>query len=150
MDWSLSSSTAFGVYALGLGLLIVGVVLFYLNRGLSSQRWPALEARVTASSVAEDSDGQCSVSVTYTYSVGDETYVRSETLTVCLPTRENAEQVRERHPVGGAVEVRYNPSRPHVAVLRPGASVWLLPWLVIGAGITVAGAVLLTGNGFAG
>jgi hypothetical protein len=149
MNWPLDNSSAFGTYTIALGLLIIGVTLFYLRRGLSSRWWPALEARVTASSLDEDSDGQFTVAVTYSYSVGDETYARSETLTVWLPTRENAERVLRQHPVGGSVEVRYNPARPHVAVLRPGVSVWLWLWLVIGAAVVAAGVVLMRG-GFAG
>jgi hypothetical protein len=150
MNWPLDHPIAFGTYTLVLGLLIAGVALFYLHRGLSSRSWPTIEARVTASGLEEDSDGQFSVTVTYTYSVSDETYARTETLSVWLPTRENAERVLREHPVGGAVEVRYDPSRPRVAVLRPGASVWLWLWLAIGIGVAAAGVAMLTGTAFVG
>ena len=150
MDWPLDHPIAFGTYTLALGFLIMGMAAFYLRRGLSSRWWPTVEARVTASGLEEDSDGQFSVSVTYSYSVSDETYARTETLNVWLPSRENAERVLRQHPVGGEVEVRYDPSCPRVAVLRPGASVWLWLWLAIGAAVGAAGVAMLTGTAFVG
>jgi hypothetical protein len=150
MNWPLDHPTAFGTYTLVLGLLIVGVATFYLRRGLNSRWWPTVEARVAASGLDEDSDGQFSVAVTYSYSVSGETYARTETLSVWLPTRENAERVLRQLPVGGVVEVRYDPSRPQVAVLRPGASAWLWLWLAIGAGVVAVGVAMLTGVAFAG
>ena len=107
MKWPLDNPIAFGTYTLGLGLLMTGLALFYLRRGLSSRFWPTVEARVTAANLDQDSDGQFSVDVTYTYLIGDEAYTRTENLIVWLPTRENAERVLRQHPVGGAVEVRY-------------------------------------------
>jgi hypothetical protein len=145
MNWPLDHPAAFGTYTLLLGLVIGGLALFYLNRGLSSRAWPAVEARVTSARLDQDSDGQFSVDVGYAYTVGGETYTRTENLTVWLPTRENAEAVLRRHPVGGAVVVRYDPTRPRVAVLRPGVSVGVWVWLVISVGIVAAGVVMLTG-----
>jgi hypothetical protein len=145
MNWPLDNPNAFGAYTVALGCVIAGLALFYLRRGFSSQWWPTIEARVTSSNLDEDSDGQFSVDVTYSYAVGDETYTRTENLTVWLPTRENAESVLRQHPVGGMVEVRYNPSQPRVAVLRPGISAWLWLWLAIGAGMTSLGVAMLTG-----
>lgn len=145
MNWTLDNPSAFGVYALALGLLITGLALFYLNRGLSSLRWPSVEALITTSRLDEDSDGMFSVDVTYTYDVNGERYSRTENLTVYFPTRENAERLQREYPVGGAVVVRYNPSRPSLAVLRSGVSakVWL--WVTIGTAITALGVALLTG-----
>jgi hypothetical protein len=145
MTWPLDHPLAFGAYALALGTLIAGLALFYLRRGLASRWWPTVEARVTAAGLDEDSDGQFSVDVTYAYSVGDETHTRTENLTVWLPTRENAERVLRQHPVGAAVEVRYNPSRPRVAVLRSGVSARVWIWLAIGAGVIALGVGMLSG-----
>jgi hypothetical protein len=119
--------------------------LFYLRRGFASRYWPTVEARVTSSTVDEDSDGQFSTEVSYTYEVGGQTYRRTETLNSWLPTRENAEGVRRRHPVGGTTAVRYDPSRPRVAVMRPGVSVWMWVGLILGTGVTALGVAMLSG-----
>jgi len=100
---------------------------------------------VTAAKLDEDTDGQFSVDVTFVYSVGDDTYTRTENITVWLPSRENAERVLRRHPVGGVVEARYKPSRPRVAVLRVGVTVGSCIWLAAGAGVTTLGIGMLAG-----
>jgi hypothetical protein len=144
MNGLLDHPAAFGTYTLTLGLVIGGLAFFYLNRGLSSRTWPAVEARVTSARLDEDSDGCFSIDVAYAYDVNGETYVRTENLTVWLPTRENAERLLREHPVGGAVVARYDPTHPTVAVLRPGVPIRVWIWLAIATGIVGVGAGLLT------
>src|SRR5262245_35385237 len=146
MNGLVDHPAAFGIYVLLLGLVIGGLALFYLNRGLNSRNWPSIQAQVTSARLDQDSDGQFSVDVCYAYTVGGETYTRTENLRVWWPTRENAERRLRAYPVGGVVAVRYDPTKPSLAVLRPGvsANVWI--WLAISTGGTALGAAMLTGG----
>jgi uncharacterized protein DUF3592 len=145
VSWS-DDPTAFAMYILVVGLVIGGLALRSLARGVDSRTWPTVEGRITSGSLDQDSDGGYFVRLAYEYVVEARTYTRREDVTLSFPrTRAKASGVLERYTVGGPVEVRYNPSKPSSAVVRPGVrwSTWL--WLVIAFGTLLLGSGVLQG-----
>jgi Protein of unknown function (DUF3592) len=136
---------AFGIYVLTVGLVMGALTLLSLLRGLDSPRWPAASGVVADSRYERGTDGEYYVAVEFTYDVQGRSHTRTQTLQTWPPTERRASRVLARYPEGSDVEVRYKPSKPSVAVVRPGVAWTTWMWAVVSSGVLVLGAALLAG-----
>jgi hypothetical protein len=143
----LDDPAAFGIYILLVGLVVGGLALRSVARGVDSKSWPTVDAQISSASLdPRTATAGGLVRVGYDYIVGARTYSRRETLTVSIPrTREKASRLLGLYQVGGPVEARENPSKPSYAVVRPGVpwETWL--WVVIAFGTGLLGVGVLQG-----
>jgi Protein of unknown function (DUF3592) len=145
VNW-LQDPTAFAIYVLLVGLVVGALALRSFARGMDSRGWPVAEAWITSSSLEQDSDGGYFVRVSYEYTVGSTMHTRREHLTTSWPlTKGNATRLLAAYPIGATVDVRYKPSRPTHAVLRPGVRWGTWVWMVIAFGTLLLGVGLLQG-----
>ncbi len=98
-----------------------------LTEAHATADWPAVVGAVVSAEVSAPDQEQMMwrVTVGYRYEVDGVVY-RSTRWDVNGPlevrTREQAESLLGRYPVGGAVSVYWNPEQPGQAVLEPGGS----------------------------
>ncbi|GAB4581271.1 MAG: hypothetical protein Fur0022_40180 [Anaerolineales bacterium] len=108
--------------------LIVGVwlwLLFRLYGGISSKSWLKVSAKIIRSNVKrtsllglKGSQRLIYPEVAYRYLINGKWYT-AKTISFAL-LRPKAEQVIERYPIYGLVQVFYHPFYPRIAVLEPG------------------------------
>jgi hypothetical protein len=145
VNW-LEDPTTFAIYVLLVGLVVGALALRSFARGVDSRGWPVAEARITSSSLEQDSDGGYFVRVTYEYDVRSTMHTRREDLTPSWPLMKGkATRLQAAYPIGATVDVRYKPSKPTHAVLRPGVrwETWI--WMVIAFGTLLLGVGMLQG-----
>ena len=136
-------------YVLGIAFMLLPVILFVHGtiRTWSASQWPVAEGRVVATRVAistsSDSDGDSSTSfdpiVTFDYVVDGRRY-RSERLHLnqhaLYDWEADAQAELRAYPIGGAIDVSYNPDNPQdAAVIIEGPTLWLFLFWVFGLGL---------------
>ena len=144
-----TSARLFGLLfvALGIAISVWGAVL--LTRAKASVSWPSVEGKIIAASVktqtATPSGGRTratsrtyKANVSYEYSVGGTRYSSDKVSfgEYGDSDPEHARGIVGRYPAGKTVQVYYNPEKPDVAVLEPGAS-WS-SYVPLGVGILFA------------
>ena len=136
----------FGIYTLAVGLVVAGLALRGISRGLRSHGWPTVVGRVLDARLEQESDGPYHVLVEFAYDAGGRTHTRTQMLEVWMPRREKAERLRAGYPRDAEVSVRYDPTKPSVGVIRTGVSVGLWAWAIAGAVVVASGVALLAGR----
>jgi len=120
----------------------------------SSQDWPYVEGRITASEVSSSTQsiGPSKInststsyfpSVSYQYTVNGGPHEGHEIVFggYSFNSKHEAEEILKRYPLDKIVSVYYNPKKYHRSVLEPGLHE--LPLVLLFAGIVFAGAGLL-------
>jgi hypothetical protein len=117
-------------FLLGGATLVAGGV-WALRNARASTNWPTATGTVISSEIREISQGDSRygayvtyrAKILYDYSVGGVTY---SSTTVSFVEQESslsdARGMVDRYPEGKRVEVYYDPLRPEVSVLEPGAA----------------------------
>lgn len=154
------NNSLIGTLIAGLIFLIAGYfVAFYfgkpiLNNAKASKSWPTIKGTIKSSRVIthRDKEGtKYSADVVYEYSVNDHTY-KSSTIQFGADfnsgNSSKAYEVINQYPEGMEVQVSYNPEKPEVAVLEPGAFfssyiIWLSGMLFFVVGCLLTGGLLI-------
>jgi hypothetical protein len=123
--------------AIGGGLALWGWTI--LQNARASASWPKVSGRVTDAFVnhSQDAEGGNSYSpeVSYTYVVDERPFQGSRIKfgELSYSSRNRAQEIVNRYPVGQPVAVYHDPDRPERAVLEPGVSGG--SYLVLGIGL---------------
>lgn len=115
-----------------IGLAVVGFGLRQFRTGFGSRNWPTVDATVTAASVSvkgggEDTSTRYVPEFHYEYDVDGAAYVGSRysfggSEDPSFGSREEAREWIDEHcPVDAEISVHYDPERPDVSVVEPGA-----------------------------
>jgi Protein of unknown function (DUF3592) len=133
-----------------LGVIIAGVMLWQLIKGMKSKNWPTAPGQVVASqvtvNVSYDDDGDRSTTygadIMYRYAVdGYEYSGNRRTFTDYKSSNRNrAEKIVAQYAPGTAIQTYYHPDDPEDSVLEPGTNavsflLLLLPLIFIGVGV---------------
>jgi len=122
-------------YFLSVGMIVLGLVFLLIGfkdyqEGMRSASWPKVEAVITYSS-AEDSHDSTSVArIEYSYEVNGMKYkgdrIYSESFDAGL-SRNEAEELANKFPVGRRGPVSYDPRNPKNSLLLTGvgSNAWL-------------------------
>jgi len=136
-------------YVLGIAFMLLPVILFIHGsiRTWSANQWPIAEGRVVATrvetSTSSDSDGDTTYSydpiVTFDYVVDGRRY-RSERLHLnqhqLYDWEPDAQAELRAYPIGGPIDVSYNPENPQdAAVIIEGPTLWLFLFWIFGFGL---------------
>jgi len=110
---------------IGVGMLLLGTVMFKLPRAIVSSNWPTTEGEIVSSYVEVGDHGDSWSAwprVSYTYLVDGKKYTSNniEVEDFGRATDSYAQKVIQRYPEGARVKVFYEPDDPAVAVLEPG------------------------------
>ena len=110
--------------AVGIGISIWGWSVFQDAR--ASESWPATNGEILSANVREDNDDEGTSyygDVSFRYVVNDSVYT-SDTVSFGQygGTRNHAEEIVARYPVGSQVTVYYDTNEPETAVLEPGVN----------------------------
>jgi hypothetical protein len=108
---------------------------------VASTRWPGVPGLITASWVSEVTPGDehadtlYQAAVTYRYTIAGRALTGTSIRLVPFASadRSHADEDVSRYPVDAEVTVYYDPARPEVSTLEPGASVGMI--LPIGIGL---------------
>lgn len=133
------------------GLVVVAFGLRQFRAGFGSRNWPTVEATVTATGISvkgggEDSGTTYVPELHYEYEVDGTAYVGSRysfggAKDPAFDSREAARTWIDDHwPVEGRIAVHYDPDRPDVSVVEPGA--WRSLVTVLFGLVFLGGAVL--------
>lgn len=120
----------------GVGAMCVG--LWFLTWGALSKGWPSTPGRIFSSHIAsfQDKDGTTyGAAVTYEYFVNAQRYF-SERVSFgdySSSGSGHAHEVLSRYPADKIVTIYYNPLKPSMSVLEPGAGGGAFIPLVVGA-----------------
>lgn len=139
----------FALVMLLLGVVLISLGLFALQRHNAAASWPQAPGVIEVSEVTAkphfENNMMYQPAIRYRYGAPGGPYTGEKIAnTGKLYTREkDARKIAARYPVGGTVTVRYNPADPSEAVLERGASggIWLvgfglLCWILpVAAGI---------------
>jgi hypothetical protein len=121
-------------------LLLIGLGIRNVGRGIASSGWPTAAAEVVASEMTESvsvdkksrtSSNIYSANIVFRYAVNGKEYTTDLIQfgqTVGSGDSSEAELRRMRYPEGAELTVRYNPNDPSMAVAQPGYhpdSLWL-------------------------
>lgn len=121
--------------AVGIGLSIWGWSV--LQSARVSESWPTTSGEILSSNVREDTDEDGTSyfgDVTYSYAVDDFRYTSDNvSFGQYGGSRDHAEEIVARYPVGSGVTVYYDPEDVKTAVLEPGIT-WS-SYLLIGMGL---------------
>jgi hypothetical protein len=131
---------------IGIGVAGLGVRLLW--KGIRTEHWPVVEGVVLSADMGQQSAGHGSRTycpeVTYTYRVGNSNYAGSEIAVGQMSaSREYAQGVLQRYPVGQKVTVHYAVDDPSEAVLESGihGGTWIC--LGVGTAFTLFGIMFL-------
>jgi hypothetical protein len=118
-------------FLFALGLLAVIGTLWSQLMARRSRRWPTTDGRVIQSELVTDPDpreGGTRVEIAYVYWVGGREFKSTRvTFASAIHTQRYKAMVLTRFPLGSQVQVHYDPSAPHTAVLSIEPSpVWLI------------------------
>lgn len=144
---------AFGRNLMVLGTVILGVGAYGTFKGAMTLSWPHATATITNADLLRQSvpatrrDGSSgeeswnSFHVLYRYRVGDREYVAGgvEPYDFGMQNSAGAAKMEQRHPVGSAAEVAYDPNNPATAYLEPGPSSFALALAGIGSTMVLIG-----------
>ena len=124
---------AFGRNLMVLGAAILAVGAYGAARGAMTLAWPRASAAITTADLMRQTmhateEGWNSFHVLYRYRVGDRDYVAGgvEPYDFGMQNSAGAAKMSERHPVGSAANVAYDPNDPAIAYLEPGPSSFAL------------------------
>lgn len=132
-----------------IGLLLFLFGWFQFRKVRASRSWPSVQGRIVAakvdSSVSRGGEDEADTTsffpaIQYEYQVGSELY-RSDRIAfnqTAYQNNQKAEQALRAFPVGGIVQVFYNPAQPSAAVLERKAPAGLV-LMVLGALMLAAG-----------
>jgi len=122
----LQLALAFVLCGLACGLILAGRLT--IRRGTDTKAWPAVEGVVLDCAIAADRDEgrqRFRPVVRYRYEVAGQRYEGSR---IQWAAKEGfrkytrARRMLDRYRTGSAIKVHYDPSRPGMAVLQPGAT----------------------------
>ena len=141
-----------GIIALGVTVLFFGAVPIF--RSQQARSWPVAEGRITSSRVHDfvGSRGgrQYSPKIEYLYSPDGLRHYRGTRITFgdyASSTRNDAESILSRYPVGSRVPVFYDPRCPRVSVLEPTFTLFNAFFAFWGTVVTGVGVYILTAAG---
>ena len=142
---------AFGRNLMVLGAAILGIGVYGTAMGAMTLTWPRAPGTITSAELlrqsmnATGSDGReeswNSFHVLYRYRVGSRDYVAGgvEPYDFGMQNSAGAARMSERHPVGSAAQIAYDPNDPTVAYLEPGPSSFALMLSGIGSFMALVG-----------
>jgi len=113
---------AIGVWLFGLVvvLLVVRYALRMKSRIAAAGLWPRTDAVIVRSGVRQVGKGGFLPGIVFSYQVGDRAFEGHRlTFGSRTGTSSFAQEIVDRHPVGKAVTVSYDPGDPGFAVLSP-------------------------------
>ena len=118
-------------------VILAGVLAFFfglrvLGRSYSMTRWPITPGRIVTSAVVP-AEGQFEAHVEYEYILAGR--VRRGRLPVSPTSRESADSVVARYPMGLEIPVGFDPGDTTSSALRPRISWWSLALTLAGAGV---------------
>ncbi len=134
-----------GIFFIVVGLCSAAYLFYTLLRSYVSRGWPATTGKVLESHYDEDSDG-CMPHVRYAYTVDGAHYTNNRLYfhTCNRSTKQDTRKHLSPYPVGKAVSIYYNPSKPVDAVLDRHIPLWHpLFWLFFASIFIVVGVALL-------
>lgn len=112
-----------------------GIRIF--GRSYSMTRWPVTPGRVTSSAILEKGRTKFEAAVGYEYILAGR--VRRGRMPVTASTRQSAESVTVRYPVGREIAVGYNPGNTEESVLLPRIKWWSLLLALGGSALLLFG-----------
>ena len=134
------------IILIGIGAAAVGAGLLW--KGIRTEHWPVVEGVILSADMRQQSAGHgsrtYSPEVTYTYRVGNSNYAGSKIAVGQMSSsREYAQAVLQRFPVGQKVSVHYAADDPSEAVLESGihGGTWIC--LGVGTAFTLFGIMFL-------
>ncbi len=135
------------------GLWLVGSALrdFLMER--ASKHWPAIQGEIVSAAIREGistkqgrTERYYLPKIEYAYAVNGKRYTANRIdfggEGAALPSREEADVVTHKYPVGARVQVYYNPSHPATAVMEPAQVRNVLPTMLIGVAFFGGGIFL--------
>jgi hypothetical protein len=129
-------------FALGIGLLSLGLGAWLRHRELAPRNWLQVNGTIVASkidtkpiSVHGIARAVCIPVIEYEYRYEEQTFKSSRRRTGNYITGKNiyAEEVISRYPIGSSVTVFINPQKPATSVLEYGTTP--MSWIPLGLGI---------------
>ena len=103
------------VFALGVGIAVVGSRWRRRWEGRASEGWPTVFGTIEQRYV-DDEDRTPYATIAYSYSVNGEYYAGF--VRQAFPISNQAEKFLENYPRDAKVMIRYNPHKPSYSVLR--------------------------------
>lgn len=156
--------TIFGVFFSGAGLWFFVVGIRNTVLGLLSKRWHSAAGRIVSSKVKIDSGRagkqsgdivgdasyRYSVDIVYEYPAGAEKRSGSRVRFAETDSKDlrAVQAIVHRYPEGLVTPVYYDPARPNLAVLEPGAKAGNLAAMILGALFAVLGALIVFAGQF--
>jgi hypothetical protein len=143
-------SLAFGRNLIVLAALVLAPGAWAAVKGALTLRWPRAEAKIIDADLRRMSapsldnrkppDQWNAFQVHYRYAVGGRDYLggRVEPYDFGMQNSAGAARMSERHPVGSAATVAYDPADPATAYLEPGPSSFSL--VMVGIGVVIGGS----------
>jgi Protein of unknown function (DUF3592) len=119
-------------------------------QGAATLRWPRVTAKIVDATLTlheretrDRPDQRHTFAVHYQYAVGGRDYVGGaiEPYDLGMQNSAGAVKMRDRFPVGSAVQVAYNPNNPAEAYLMPGPSSFSLILLGLGVAFALVGGL---------
>jgi len=135
-----------------LALVFLAIATWAFRSSRARRSWPVVPGAITGGAIRQSSSGvgdDESISfvptVEYRYQVGVDEYTGSGIGfgEIGYGTRGKAQEVLARYPVGSAVEVHYNPTKPSQACLEAGGSVFA--WIMLAVGIVLLVVAVVIG-----
>ena len=122
-----------GIYLLVflvLGLGFTTISIFNIVHGAQSSNWPITEGKVLSFWIPSSRAINHGLRVKREYEVGNKKYISSRvSFTRNYGSMEHA---YKNYPIGSRVRVHYNPNSPEQAVLEPGVTWHIFPYLFLG------------------
>lgn len=137
-----SGGNRLGLRSIRAAIILAGFLAFLpgiriFGRSYSMTRWPITPGRVTASEIAAKGSAKFEATVEYEYILAGR--VRRGRMPVAGPSRQAAESITARFPVGNEIAVGYNPGNSEDSVLLPRIQWWSLILALVGAGLMLYG-----------
>ncbi|MFB3828431.1 MAG: DUF3592 domain-containing protein [Bryobacteraceae bacterium] len=142
-----------GLALLAFSLVFVAAGIWFYRKVQQVKTWPSVSGTILEAGVvrkvSKDEEGNESVgyalAVTYQYAVAGQSYTgtRIALAETTHGSHKAAENQLAKYPLGGTVQVKYDPAAPGSALLEESGA--LLGWIFAGIGIVIAviGIVLL-------
>lgn len=136
-----NGSSVRGLRTIRAAVILAGTLAFIFGlrtfgRSYSMTRWPITPGRVVTSVVAEEA-GRVQARVEYEYMLAGRVYRGS--VPASSLSREAADSLAARYPVGREIAVGYDPGNPRQSVLRADLRWWSLALTLAGVCIMAAG-----------
>jgi hypothetical protein len=110
--------------------------------GAASLTWPTTPGRIVSSELKQSPKLGARPVIAYTYAVASQAYTGTTASFVGTHNLQDAQRLVSAYPAGAEATVYYDPEKPSLAVLEPGAKRATSAWIMGGLLLAFAAAAL--------